>query len=219
MEAVARSTSPRSCYSGGISLSAPRQPRQSRLKTNARRLTQWVILFGLWLAFMGNFVFEYLVVGALSAAAAIALTDRLFEGTHEGRFASAPNDVGWYLRTTVKFFAYLPWLAWQIVVSNIHVAYLVLHPRMPIHPSLVLFDTTLVSERAQVALAQSITLTPGTITVDASRGKFLVHCLSDTTREGIAAGDIQRKIAKVFDEPWADKVELTDIFTLDQVPK
>jgi multicomponent Na+:H+ antiporter subunit E len=109
-------------------------------------------------------------------------------------------------------------LSWQIVLSNLHVVYLVLHPRMPIHPTLVEFQTTLVSERAQVTLAQSITLTPGTVTVDAFNGTFLIHCLSDTTRQGIADGVLQKKIAQVFGEPWEDKVELKDIVTPEQVP-
>ena len=65
----------------------------------------------------------------------------------------------------MRFLLYLPWLAYQILASNIYVAYLVLHPRMPIDPSLVEFETSLQSERALVLLAQSITLTPGTVTV------------------------------------------------------
>ena len=187
-------------------------------KKSARRATQWLILFALWIAFSGVMVAEFLVIGALSAVAGVALSERLFTGTHEGRFASAPPRVSWYIATTFRFFLYLPWFGYQVIVSNLHVAYLVLHPRMPINPTLVEFETTLISERAQVTLAQSITLTPGTVTVDASNGKFLIHCLSDTTRQGIADGVLQKKIAQVFDEPWVGKVELTEIMTPEQVP-
>ena len=69
-----------------------------------------------------------------------------------------------------------------------------------------------------MTLAHSITLTPGTVTVDAFNGTFLVHCLSNTTRQAIADGVLQKKIAQVFDEPWVDHVELRDIESPEQVP-
>jgi multicomponent Na+:H+ antiporter subunit E len=176
------------------------------------------LLFGLWIAFSGNFLAEFLVIGAITAAAAVAFSELLFRGTHEGRFASAPTGIGWFVRSTVRFLVYLLWLSYQIVASNVHVVYLILHPRLPINPSLVEFNTTLVSERAQVMLAQSITLTPGTVTVDASDGKFVVHCLSDFTRAGLSKGTIQNKVAAVFGEPSSERVELHDIERPGQVP-
>lgn len=201
-----------------MNTNTPPAPKQRRLKTNLRRVTQWVILFGLWTAFSGQLVAEFLVIGAIASAAAIGLSERLFSGTHEGLFAPAPHEFRWFFTTAGKFLLYLPWLAVQIVISNIHVVYLVLHPRMPISPSLVEFKTTLVTEEAQVALAQSITLTPGTVTIDAANGVFLVHCLSVKTREGLAEGTLQKRLAQVFDEPWEEPVELIDIEYAEQVP-
>ena len=187
-------------------------------KHTARRAAQWLLLFGLWVALSGQTGVEFLVIGAVAAVAAIAFSELLFRGSHEGLFAPSPAQVSWYARTTLRFFLYLPWLAYQIVVSNIHVAYLVLHPRLPIDPSLVEFGTTLRSEAGQVVLAQSITLTPGTVTVDASNGRFLVHCLSRRTRAGLAEGTLQRRIASVFEEPRAPRIELTDVERPGQVP-
>ena len=160
---------------------------------------------------------EFIVLGAITAAIGVALSERLFTGTHEGLFSSAPMKVTWFVAVTVRLLLYIPWLSYQIIASNLHVVYLVLHPRMPIDPSLVEFDTTLTSESAQVLLAQSITLTPGTVTVDASNGRFLIHCLSRTTRLGIENGDIQTKVAKVFGEPWVERVTVTDIEAPGQV--
>ena len=196
----------------------PEQTLPARWKRPARRVAQWVVLFALWVALSGEIVAEFLVIGALAAAGAIAFSELLFRGTHEGKFAAAPTGVAWHLSSALRFLLYLPRLSYEIIVANLHVAYLVLHPRMPIDPSLVEFETTLVSERAQVALAQSITLTPGTVTVDASDGKFLVHCLSLKAREGLAAGSLQAMIASVFEEPKAERVELTDIVRAGQVP-
>jgi len=177
------------------------------------------VLFALWMAFSGVFVAEFMIIGGISAVGAIAVSELLFRGSHEGKHASAPRSVPWYAKTVLRFLAYLPWLAYQIIVSNFHVAYLVLHPKMPIDPTLVEFDTTLVSERAQVTLAQSITLTPGTVTVDASNGKFLIHCLSRTTRQGIEDGVLQKRVAQIFGEPWAEHVDLTEIESASQVPR
>jgi multicomponent Na+:H+ antiporter subunit E len=196
----------------------PAETHQSALKHRARQLAQWLLLFGLWVAFSGQIVVEFLVLGALTAAAALAFSELLFRGTHEGMFPSAPPHISWYVRTTLRFLLYIPWLGYEIIVSNLHVTYLVLHPRMPIDPSLVEFATSLQSERAQVLLAQSITLTPGTVTVDASNGKFVIHCLSNQSREGLAEGKLQAKIANVFNEPSATEIVLTDIQRPGQVP-
>jgi multicomponent Na+:H+ antiporter subunit E len=202
-----------------MSASVPPQSNpRGTWKLAARLLTQWVMLFGLWMALSGVVVAEFMIIGGLSAAAAIAVSEFLFHGSHEGKFASAPSSVTWYVRTAIKFLIYHPWLIKEIVISNFHVAYLVLHPKMPIDPTLIEFDTTLVSERAQVMLAQSITLTPGTVTVDASDGKFLIHCLSRTTRQGIEDGILQKRVAQVFDEPWVEHVQVTDIESPTQVP-
>ena len=184
-----------------------------------RRLTQWLLLFALWLALSGVFLTEFVVIGAISAIIAVALSERLFHGTHEGFFSSAPSKPLWFVGVAARLLLYIPWISYQIVSSNLHVVYLVLHPRMPISPTLVEFDTTLTSETAQVILAQSITLTPGTVTVDASNGKFLIHCLSRKTRQGIEDGDIQTKVAKIFREPWVEIVPITDIETPGQVPR
>ena len=184
-----------------------------------RRVAQATALSGLWLVLSGELAVEFLAAGALAAVGGVAVSELLFRGTHEGRFTPAPSSVGWLLRTVARLAAYLPWLAYEIVVANAYVTWLVLHPRLPIDPTLVRFDTTLGSERGQVLLAQSITLTPGTVTVDASNGVFVVHCLSRRSREGLAEGGIQRKIASIFEETAPAAVVLSDIERPDQVPR
>ncbi len=184
-----------------------------------RWAAQWAVLFGLWLAFSGVFLREFLVLGALTAAIGVATFHYLFRDTHEGFFAAAPSNAGWLLATSARFLLYVPWLAWEIAVANLYVAYLVLHPRMPIEPMLVEFETSLATEQAQVLLAQSITLTPGTVTVDAAGGKLLVHCLSRKTRNGLATGRLQTKVGGLFGEPTPATVALTEIRHPGQVPQ
>lgn len=92
---------------------------------------------------------------------------------------------------------YLPWLFWQILVSNLYLTYLVLHPRMleMIDPQLVRFRTRLKGPFAQVTLAQSITLTPGTITVSLDNGEFTVYALSAASASDLPGEMEDRLIA------------------------
>ena len=78
---------------------------------------------------------------------------------------------------------YLPVLAWYCMKANLQVAYLVLHPKMPIRPGIVRVKTELKTETARTALANSITLTPGTLTVDVKpeKGELFVHWLTVET--------------------------------------
>ena len=83
-----------------------------------------------------------------------------------------------------------------------HVLYLAFHPKMMdlINPKIIEFDTTLKSDMSRTTFANSITLTPGTITVSVSAlGKFEVHCI-DTVSGQSLPGEMEKKIANVFGE-------------------
>ena len=198
------------------------EPRQVDVRpTKLRQTFRWTIqtlaLFAVWLAFSGHTEIEFLIMGAVAAVAGTALTHWLFVGDQEARFRHKPYPPSWFIPATFRAILYAPWLLWEIALSNIHVAYLVLHPRLPVEPSLVEFETSLQSETAQVLLAQSITLTPGTVTVDVSNGMFMVHCLSAKSRQGMEDGSIQRKVAGIFAEEAPDSVQLTDVVAVEQV--
>ena len=193
------------------------QARPSRIRRIAMWTAQSLVLFGVWLAFSGHLEREYMAMGALAAIGATMTTHWLFAGTRDERFAHPPHSFRWAAATIFRLFLYLPWLAWEIFFSNLHVAAIVLDPRLPIRPSLVEFETSLKSEHAQVLFANSITLTPGTVTVDASDGTFLVHCLSAKSRYGLENGSIQRKVAAVFQESAPDHIALREITDSEQV--
>ena len=195
----------------------PVDVRPTKLRQTFRWTVQTLALFAVWFAFSGHTEIEFLIMGAVTAVAGTALTHWLFAGDQEARFRHIPYPPAWYFRATVRSILYLPWLLWEIALSNLHVAYLVLHPRLPVEPSLVEFETSLRSETAQVLLAQSITLTPGTVTVDVSDGVFMVHCLSAKSRQGMEEGSIQRKVAGIFAEEAPDGVQLTDVIAVEQV--
>ena len=72
---------------------------------------------------------------------------------------------GWPLLSFWRFLAYMPWLLYQIIKANIQVASIVLNHKMPIDPVFLQFNSQLKRKVAQVILATSITLTPGTVTM------------------------------------------------------
>ncbi len=98
-----------------------------------------------------------------------------------------PRCVFWSLVFAVVFL-------WEVLLAGLEVAYRVLHPRMPIRPGIVEVRTRLPSTAARTLLANSITLTPGTLTVDLVDGGILyVHCLAidgvDSTRTRIRVAE------------------------------
>ena len=198
--------------------SSPAKRQPSKQRQIVRWTGQSLVLFGVWLAFSGYLYPEFLVLGAVSAVAGTATAGWLFHGTGDPRLEHPDRSYARDVRTALRFILYVPWLTWVAILSNLHVAYVVLHPKLPVDPTLVEFDTSLGSEQSQVLLAQSITLTPGTVTIDVSNGKLLVHCLSAKSRQGLVEGDIQRKVANVFEESAPDRVALTDITAFEQVP-
>ena len=113
------------------------------------------------------------------------------------------------LLKSARLFFYVPWELWQIVLANIDVAYRVLHPRMPIDPRIIEFETPLRSDFSLVTLANSITLTPGTITisVEAEKGKYCVHALAKEPADALLVNQtMQKKVAYVFTEEQSKEV-------------
>jgi multicomponent Na+:H+ antiporter subunit E len=159
----------------------------------ARFFLTFLVMFTIWIVFSGRFDGFHLILGVISCAIVALLSADLL-------FLSPINrglPVLW-----LRFIGYLPWLLYQIFRANLHVMYLVFHPRMMelIDPQIIEFNSELTSDVARTTFANSITLTPGTITVNVTAlGKFSVHCID--TESGLPLpGEMQARIAKVFGE-------------------
>lgn len=162
----------------------------------------FIVMFLFWLL-LSKSVYVYsgvlevdrlhFVVGIISAGIVALLSgEMLFPGRGEHMWVKA-----W------RLLLYIPWEVWQIVLANIDVAKRVLHPEMPIDPLVIEFDTTLRSDLSLVTLANSITLTPGTITIDVEpeRGRFIVHAIARDPADALLVdGTMQKKVAYVFME-------------------
>ena len=94
----------------------------------------------------------------------------------------------------LKLPIYAVWLTWQIVLSNLQVAYRIVHPHLPIKPQYI--KVRLIGNHPLVHLihANSITLTPGTISVNIEDGFIHVHALSDANARDLLSGEMPKKI-------------------------
>ena len=152
----------------------------------------FIALFIFWLIISGEFNLFPISLGVISSALVAYIShDLFFTRTTEAK-SRFPE--------VARFIKYIPWLAWQIVLGNIHVVYLVLHPRMPIDPEIVIFKTKLKKDISLTALANSITLTPGTITVDIKEGEYYVHALSKKATRDLLGGEMGERVVHIFRE-------------------
>ena len=137
-----------------------------------------------WLAWSGHAETQLLVFGALSVAAVLGITRRM------DRFAGAERDE--HLGFGVV--RYLPWLLWQITKSNVAVARIILDPKLPIQPRILRVPASQRTSTGQVLYANSITLTPGTISLDVRDDTILVHALTTESAAGLENGDMNRRV-------------------------
>ncbi|HEY50613.1 MAG TPA: hypothetical protein G4O20_02285, partial [Dehalococcoidia bacterium] len=94
-----------------------------------------------------------------------------------------------------------------------------LHPRMPIEPALLLFRTRMRKGIARVTLANSITLTPGTITASLEGSNYIIHNLKPPLASSLVEGEMQNKIAHVYLEEEAPKPEVRWVHSLEELEK
>lgn len=176
----------------GITEQGPSPHTSSQKRRNVFFIT-FIIMLAAWILLSGKFDPFHLTLGVISSAiVAFFSGDLLFQSPLIRQLPAS-----WY-----RFASYLPWLLYQIFLANLHVLYLTFHPRMLdlIDPRIIRFRSSLKSDLSLVTFANSITLTPGTITVYVSiDGDFSVHAIDEKSREGLP-GEMEKRIAKAFGE-------------------
>ena len=95
---------------------------------------------------------------------------------------------------------YFPWLVGRILQSGFHLSVLILHPALPIDPKLIHYRTKLQEESGIVLLGNSITLTPGTITVELNSQDLVVHAMDDKSADDVTSQRLEQRIAGLFAE-------------------
>jgi multicomponent Na+:H+ antiporter subunit E len=156
------------------------------MKNTAYAFSSAVVLFVFWLLLSGYFTVFLVTMGALSAVAIVLLGRRMEVIDREGH----PIDMGWRVLT------YWPWLLKEIAKSAWDVARIIVDPRLPISPRLVRAKTSQKTAVGVVTYANSITLTPGTISVDVREGEILVHALTRESAAGLLEGEMDRRVTR-----------------------
>ncbi len=151
-----------------------------------------IVMLTFWILLSGEFTVILLLSAVVSSLLVAFMSSDLFMGKGV--------DVGLGFRRLIRFIQYVPWLLWQIIKANIDVAYRTLHPKMPIDPCVVKFKADLKTELGITNLSNSITLTPGTVTLSAnSKGEYIVHALSRKHADDLLSGEMQKWVKWIED--------------------
>lgn len=156
---------------------------------NALKLT--LFLFAIWLLLSGHYTPLLLVFGVLSVLLAVFLAKRIELIDQEIQpILIKPSVVFYWL-----------WLGKEIFKSNIDVARRILDPRMPISPKVFKVHAGQKTDLGRVTYANSITLVPGTVTMDVDENTFTVHALTSEAMADLMRGEMNRRVCnaeKVF---------------------
>ena len=154
-----------------------------------------LVLFGVWLLLSGIFEPLLLGLGVLSCVIVVLIANRMDLIDHEGH----PIHLGWRILT------YWVWLTGEIVKASLDVARRILDPKLPIHPLLVRVKASQASELGQVIYANSITLTPGTVSMRVAGGEILVHAIARAVAEDLERGEMDRRVTAVSERAGPER--------------
>lgn len=149
----------------------------------------FLLYFLLWIVFNGNFTLEIAVFGVVIAAAVFAFTCKFADYSIEKEKM--------LFRNLFRIMRYVVVLVIEIVKANFAVVHLILSEEEEAEPALVSFRADLKTAAGRSALANAITLTPGTITVLLEDNVYTVHCLDETLAEGINESVFARMIEEI----------------------
>ena len=157
-----------------------------RIKVHA--ITLGLGLFVLWLLLSGHYDSPLLLtLGVISSIAVVFIAQRMDVIDHE----CVP------LQVRFGFIGYLAWLTKEIILANIAVAKIILSPSLPLGPLLCRVKTSQNTDVGRVIYANSITLTPGTVSVEVEDGDIIVHAISGDLARDTANGDMDRRVTAV----------------------
>ncbi|NKB69569.1 MAG: cation transporter [Candidatus Latescibacteria bacterium] len=146
-----------------------------------------ISLFAIWLLWSGHYTWLLITLGFISCLFVVLIVKRMDILDAE----SQPVHI------IFKLLRYIPWLVWQIVLANLQVARIVLHPRLPISPSVFTIKTGQRTDLGRAIHANSITLTPGTVSVSVEAASIEVHALTDTFADAVRQGDMDRRVTQL----------------------
>lgn len=163
-----------------------------------RRTTvvQAIALGAFWFALSGRTEPLFLVTGAISVIIVTVVTSPITAACL--RPDADHVNIARLPLALVRAIGFAGWMVGRILVASVQLAKIVLTPQMPLDPCSVRFNTELRSPLARTTLTNSISLVPGTLTVDIDGDEILVHALSPHQIEDLVSGKLQNKVAGIF---------------------
>lgn len=152
-----------------------------------RALSLAVVLSIFWLLLSGHYTPLLISLGVVSVVWVVLIARRMDVVDREGH----------PIHITLRFLRYWIWLGKEIFVANIDVVRLIWHPKMPITPTLIRLKTVQTTALGKVIYANSITLTPGTITTDVTQDEVEVHALTQEAADALRDGEMDRRVLKL----------------------
>lgn len=147
----------------------------------------WLFCFFLWLLLSGyTAVALLLIFGAVSCAIVVWISccmDR-----------ADPEEEPLHLDVSAQIIFYWPWLVWEIIKANIDVTKIILDPALPISPTMISIRPSQNTDLGRVIYANSVTLTPGTVTTYLSGGTVDIHVLTQAAAETLLDGEMDRRV-------------------------
>jgi multicomponent Na+:H+ antiporter subunit E len=155
----------------------------------------FIMCFVTWFLLTGRFYWQNLIAGAVISLLTTLIFSRYFQ--IDTRKLIHPKRYFWLI-------VYIFYFIWECIKANVDVAYRVLHPVMPVRPGIVKVKLSLKRALSRTILANSITMTPGTISVDIIEDTLYVHCiyLKDTNPENYTyriSGKFEKILTKIFE--------------------
>lgn len=152
-----------------------------------RNIITFLSLAAVWLLWSGNLAPLLLRFGFISVLLVMWISYRM------DRISGVPRVYKLGLRPLL----YAPWLIKEIIISNLQIARIILSPKPAISPAMVRVRASQTTDLGKVVYANSITFTPGTITVDLRGDMILVHALTDEMAENLKTGEMNRRVARL----------------------
>ena len=162
---------------------------QRRLEQVRHFSLAFILFFLFWLLLSGHYDLFHIAIGIFCCLLiSYTSSDLLF--VHVGA-----DDTHLILP---RLLTYVPWHLYQIFISNIYLAKLVFSPLSRLNPRILSYQSKLTNGLALVTFANSITLTPGTITIDLDEHTFYVHAIDDKVADDLLTGEMEDRIERVF---------------------
>jgi len=161
---------------------------QNKFGKIGRYILTLISLFVLWILLTSTLAWEELTTGLIFSAVIAIFGYSYF--TKKGL-----SEIT--LKKVFYFLLYIPVVFWEMIKANFDVAYRVVHPKMPIRPGIIQIKTSLKPDIAKLILGNSITLTPGTLTIEIVKDNLLIHWINVKTEDVDKATDM---IGKRFEK-------------------